>query len=61
MGAPGKTTYQMVSENESGEITPVYGKSGMIRLISSASGYVIIPADIEGYDADEEIDYYRFV
>jgi molybdopterin molybdotransferase len=61
MGAPGKTTFQMVSEDDDNGITPIYGKSGMIRLIASANGYVIIPSDIEGYEAEEEIDYYRFI
>lgn len=49
--APGRETYQMVriSEGADGiDIKPLYGKSGMISLISRANGYVIIPEDSEG-------------
>lgn len=61
MGAPGKDTYQMVRETADGKIVPVYGKSGMISLIASASGYIIIPADIEGFTAGTHVVYHRFI
>lgn len=49
--APGKTTYQMVRvfEKEGNlHAVPVFGKSGMIRLLSEADGYIEIKADEEG-------------
>lgn len=61
MGAPGKETYQMVRMLEDGRITPVYGKSGMIRLIASAEGYIVIPADKEGVSAGETVVFHRFI
>ncbi|MDO5707296.1 MAG: molybdopterin molybdotransferase MoeA [Andreesenia angusta] len=47
----GKTTYQMVKVYEKkGELyaKPVFGKSGMISLISKADGYIKIDSDEEG-------------
>lgn len=56
--APGKETYQMVYlEKEDGEYKarPVYGKSGMITLMSKAKGYVKIDEDKEGIKEGEKI------
>ncbi len=49
--SPGKTTYQMVKifeKEENLHAIPVFGKSGMIRLLSEADGYIEIRADEEG-------------
>ncbi len=54
--AQGKETYQMVTleRQEEGWIAnPVYGKSGMITLISKAKGYIRIDTDKEGVERDE--------
>lgn len=56
--APGKETYQMVYlEKEDGEYKarPVYGKSGMITLMSKAKGYIKIDEDKEGIKEGEKI------
>jgi molybdopterin molybdotransferase len=64
VASPGKTTYAMVRhilEDGVWKITPVYGKSGMISLISSATGYVVIPSDREGYAAGETVEFHQFI
>ncbi|QGU94709.1 molybdopterin molybdenumtransferase MoeA [Clostridium bovifaecis] len=56
--APGKETYQMVYlEREDGEYKahPVYGKSGMITLMSKAKGYIKIDEDKEGIKEGEKV------
>lgn len=54
----GKETYQMVYlEKEDGlyKARPVYGKSGMITLMSKAKGYVKIDEDKEGIQVGEKV------
>lgn len=56
--AQGKETYQMVTleSTEEGWIAkPVYGKSGMITLISKAKGYIKIDTDKEGVESGEKV------
>ncbi len=56
--AQGKETYQMVyleKENNQYKARPVYGKSGMITLMSKAKGYVKIHEDKEGIKEGEKI------
>jgi len=59
--SPGKETYQMVKvEEREGKIyaTPIFGKSGMITLLSNSDGYVVIKDEEEGLDKGEERDVY---
>ncbi|MCT4564586.1 MAG: molybdopterin molybdotransferase MoeA [Maledivibacter sp.] len=54
--AHGRETYQMVTlEREGGKwlVKPVYGKSGMISLMSKARGYIKIEANKEGVKKGE--------
>lgn len=54
----GKETYQMVYlETENGEYKarPVYGKSGMITLMSKAQGYIKIEEGREGIKEGEKV------
>lgn len=56
--APGRTTFQMVTlENRNGQMTavPVYGKSGMISLMSRAHGFIRIEAEQEGILQNEPV------
>lgn len=56
--SPGRTTYQMVRLHEAdGGIfaEPVFGKSGMISLLSRAEGYVEIPDYCEGVEKGEQV------
>jgi len=59
--SPGKDTYQMVNlEEREGKLyaVPSFGKSGMITLLSSSNGYVIIKAHEEGLNKGEEREVY---
>ncbi len=59
----GKETYQMVTINKEGEeyiASPVYGKSGMITLISKAKGYIKIDTNKEGIKQGERVKVYLF-
>lgn len=50
-GAPGKTTYQPVRLYQEGErlmAEPVFGKSGLITVLSAADGYLTIDRNTEG-------------
>ncbi|SHJ63204.1 molybdopterin molybdotransferase MoeA [Paramaledivibacter caminithermalis] len=56
--AQGRETYQMVTLEKDGSewlAKPVYGKSGMITLMSKAKGYIKIEADKEGVVKGEKV------
>lgn len=55
--APGKETFVMVTI-EDGLARPVYGKSGMISMMSRADGYLRIKRDQEGLDQDSLVTVY---
>ena len=40
--------------------TPLFGKSAMISILSSADGYVIIPEHVEGLDAGVPVEVHLF-
>ena len=57
-GAPGRTTYQMVTVEVKGDqmvVSPVYGRSGMISMLADAQGYVRIPPTSEGLEAGSSV------
>ncbi|MDX9916997.1 MAG: molybdopterin molybdotransferase MoeA [Gudongella sp.] len=59
--SPGKETYYMVSvgKNDSGyTVTPSFGKSGMISLMTKSQGYIVIGEHEEGINKGEERDVY---
>jgi molybdopterin molybdotransferase len=61
--SPGKETYHMVTlKEEDGKIlaTPSFGKSGMITLLSSSNGYIVIAEHEEGIDKGETREVYLF-
>lgn len=61
--AQGKETYQMVTLEKDNDIyiaRPVYGKSGMITLMSKAKGYIKIDEDKEGIKEGEKVKVYLF-
>lgn len=58
---PGKQTYHMVSLKKLGDsyiASPIFGKSGMISLMSKADGYIIIEDYEEGVYKGEEREIY---
>lgn len=61
--SPGKETYHMVKLKKDGNsyiASPVFGKSGMISLMSQADGYIIIKDHEEGIYKGEEREIYIF-
>jgi len=60
-GAPGRDTFQMVSlveENEKWIAVPIHGKSGMMSLLTKASGYFKISMDKEGCNQNDIVKVY---
>lgn len=59
--APGRKSYQMVKVTGTGDditISPVYGKSGMITLLSESDGYIVIGSEQEGIVKGEAVKAY---
>ena len=60
-GSPGKTTYQTVClyQGENGwKAEPLYGKSGMMTLLTKGTGYFVIEEDKEGYEQGALVKVY---
>lgn len=56
--APGRVTYQLVSVNEFAE--PIFTKSGMIRGLSNADGYIVLEENSEGLEKGEQVEVILF-
>lgn len=57
--APGKDTFVMValhSENGTTHATPIHGKSGLMTLLTKATGYIQITSELEGLYKDQEVE-----
>ncbi len=55
--SPGRKTFQLVKID--GEwVTPILGKSGLIRTMSEADGYIVLDVNDEGINKGEEIEVY---
>ena len=53
--SPGRKTFQLVKVD--GEwVTPILGKSGLIRTMSEADGYIILDVNDEGINKGEDIE-----
>lgn len=53
--SPGRKTFQLVKLD--GEfVTPILGKSGLIRTMSEADGYIVLDVNDEGINKGEEIE-----
>ena len=60
---PGRTTYQMVGRRLEGDkivIDPIFGKSGMITLMTKSNGYIILNKSIEGLEKGSIVKVYKF-
>ena len=55
--APGRKTFQLVKLDGERAI-PILGKSGLIRTMSEADGYIIIDVNDEGINKGEEVEVY---
>lgn len=61
--SPGKETYQMVQlirQDHEWLAVPFYAKSGMMTLLSKASGYIRITDEKEGIVKGEKVDVFLF-
>lgn len=60
----GRADYMPVMLSDAGdgrvEATPVFGKSGAISILTKATGYVIVPAHVEGFDQGTEVEVIPF-
>lgn len=56
--SPGRTTYQLVKKGLEDEVIPIRGKSGMISLLTEATGYFIIGKNQEGVNQSDEVTVY---
>jgi molybdopterin molybdotransferase len=59
--SPGSRTYRMVSLNTKNGVQyadVIYGKSGMITLLSKACGYIVIDENEEGLNRGKEVEVY---
>jgi molybdopterin molybdotransferase len=58
----GRKLYQIVSVTYGEEVivTPLFAKSGMIKALSNAYGYIIINDNVEGIIKGEKVKVYRF-
>ncbi len=59
--AQGRTTYQLVTV-EMGQpllVHPIHSKSGMIRALKDAYGYIVMDAGDEGYSKGDTVRVYR--
>ena len=45
---------------ENGKAKPLFFKSGLVSLLSSADGFVVIPRNKEGLFKDEKVDVFLF-
>jgi len=62
-GSPGKTLCQPVALNLENGIyyaQPVFGKAGMISVLTSADGYIIIDMNKEGLNKNESVQVFLF-
>jgi molybdopterin molybdotransferase len=55
--------YVRIAIRNTGEgyyITPIFAKSSVISSLTQASGYIVLPEGIEGYEKGEEVEVYLF-
>ena len=60
--SPGRKTYQLVRLLKGGDeqllAEPVFGKSGLIRTMSEADGYIILDVNDEGANRGQQVQVY---
>lgn len=57
--APGKDTFVMVTlhrENGTTHATPIHGKSGLMTVLTKATGYIQITSEQEGLYKDQDVE-----
>ena len=56
--SPGRTTIQLVSMDDKFNITPIYGRSGLIHTLSMADGFIKLELNQEGINKGEKVKMY---
>ena len=56
--SPGRKTIQLVNIDEKFNVTPIYGRSGLTRILSMADGYIIIDTNQEGINKGDRVKVY---
>lgn len=56
--SPGRMTFQLVKIDKDFNVTPIFGRSGLIRTLSEADGYIILETDQEGIRKGDKIRVY---
>ena len=53
--SPGRKTIQLVKVDEKFYVIPIYGRSGLTRILSMADGYIIIDTNQEGINKGSKV------
>lgn len=53
--SPGRMTFQLVKIDKDFNVTPIFGRSGLIRTLSEADGYIVLETDQEGIRKGDKI------
>lgn len=53
--SPGRMTFQLVKLDKDFNVTPIFGRSGLIRTLSEADGYIVLETDQEGIRKGDKV------
>ena len=56
--SPGRMTFQLVKIDKDFNVTPIFGRSGLIRTLSEADGYIVLETDQEGIRKGDRINVF---
>lgn len=56
--SPGRMTFQLVKLDKDFNVTPIFGRSGLIHILSEADGYIVLETDQEGIRKGDKIKVY---
>ena len=56
--SPGRMTIQLVNVDKDYNVKPIYGKSGLIRTLSQADGFIKLDINQEGLNKGDKVNVY---
>lgn len=56
--SPGRMTIQLVNVDNDYNVKPIYGKSGLIRTLSQADGFIVLDLNHEGINKGDKVKVY---
>jgi molybdopterin molybdotransferase len=56
--SPGRMTFQLVKLDKDFNVTPIFGRSGLIHTLSESDGYIVLEIDQEGIKKGDKIIVY---